>query len=687
MTERARKTSLFFFILIYAAALAWLYLRYVPLVQNFQYVLAPILISVAVAAAASPRCGALFFVFFFPLINNLPYFFFIYEHIPHAPTSLVLFLFFFLGWLFHQLISRKEEYPRPQILIPMGVFSALVVISTLITVFRYTNFFPLGSARIFELAVNVNGVSAGGAIMSSVFAALNYLTGFAFFFILLKILRPRDWTRKILLVLLTSTTIAIAFGLQQAFRDKMIGNTPGRVTMNTVNATFLDPNALGGFLAAALTLFFALTFALPKKYKVFPLFVCLAGIVLLPYSGSISGILSLFAGMLIVLIVLGKFVLTNSPPEKRKRLLFISGAVFLLLGGLAGGTLFLTKNSETLNKFKHRISSLSAGQRLDALTDSRFSYFWNMAAKMTADYPLSGVGIGSYIIEIPNYSARYGFPWRQGDSAQNYFAQSGAELGLPGLFLSLWIWLEIFRQIKRRLKFRGLPLSDTIWAAGIAASLAVLFINYLVHTYIGSFDVKYLFWLLTACLFSHESGIRQAADSRLRGMVFLTLGFILIFGAVHLWNSTHTLSLERHTSEFEIRHEFGLDKPEALSGGRTMRWSGAVAGISLQASKPAVEIPVLASHPDIQKHPVYVKIFLYRDFFREKILLDKLKINHNRWQVYSRRLPVNPNEQVVLVFEVSRTWSPLKELGVQDSRKLGIALGKITWADQTPVPR
>ena len=85
--------------LAYIAGLAVFYYKYVPLVRPFQMALIPILLLAAGLTWMDRRRGTLFFLFAFPLVNNLPYFFGISEPFPHAPPALVVFLFFFLGVL------------------------------------------------------------------------------------------------------------------------------------------------------------------------------------------------------------------------------------------------------------------------------------------------------------------------------------------------------------------------------------------------------------------------------------------------------------------------------------------------------------------------------------------------------------------------------------------------------------
>jgi hypothetical protein len=100
-------------------------------------------------------------------------------------VALVLFLAFFLGVLLHAAFSSAPARAQSPLLKPLGLLFWVIVISAVITSLRYTNFFPFLAADARELAVNVNEVRAGGAVMSVLFNFLNYVTGFAFLVILL----------------------------------------------------------------------------------------------------------------------------------------------------------------------------------------------------------------------------------------------------------------------------------------------------------------------------------------------------------------------------------------------------------------------------------------------------------------------------------------------------------------------
>jgi len=49
--------------------------------------------------------------------------------------------------------------------------------------------------------------------------------------------------------------------------------------------------------------------------------------------------------------------------------------------------------------------------------------------------------------------------------------------------------------------------------------------------------------------------------------------------------------------------------------------------------------------------------------------------------IQSSREPEEVNQEVILLFKVSRTWNPLKVLGTPDPRNLGVAVGKIRFKE------
>lgn len=667
----------------YVIGLYFFYLKYVPLVKPFQIILIPVLSAVFTLTVINLRLGTLFFIFSFPLINSLPYFFGIFEHTPHAPTALVLFLFYFLGWLVYNTLFESRLSLEHPIFKPIALFSTVIFVSGIISFFRHANFYPFLTDYVYELITNVHGVTAGGAIMSTLFFSLNYLTGFAFFLILLNTIDSKEFIKKTLIVLLISTSISLIVGFYQHFKDISFGNTPLRINESIINATFKDPLSYGAYLSILISVILAAVFAFKGIIRLFSCLLFILALFILPQTGSKSGLTGALISLLFFLIFI---LIINTDRKKLKSISFrkIIGFVtaFVLIIAVVFSILISSKESEAykrLTELKYRYGGLEEAVRI------RLNQ-WRMAAYMMRDYPLTGVGIGAYIIELPNYAETHKGRYRKWtDSAENYFLQVGSDLGLLSLFLSLWIFWEIFKQIKRSLReyfFRGKWKYIQI---GISCGIISLSLNFIVHTYIGSYEIKYTFWLLVALIFclsrmrkEKEEKIHFSKNFRIWGILL-----IILFCGVHIWNSTHSLSLKNRTEQLEIKQNFGLYKKEKTEDGREFSWTRSYGGLTIKIEKPIIQIPMLASHPDIRINPVKVKIWLIKDFFKQKELLDEIILREPRWGTYEYHIPKELGQELILLIKVSRTWNPLKTLGAPDPRNLGVALGKIEFRDDT----
>ena len=285
--------------LIYVLALYFFYIRYVPFVDSFQIILLPIIFLVFCLTVFNLRWGTLFFVALFPLINNVPYFFGIYGATPHAPTALVLFLFYFLGWLVRSLIDKPTFSFQRKIFRPLFLFSILIILSGIITAFRYANFYPFLTDYVYELITNAFGVTSGGAIMSVIFNSLNYLTGFAFFCLLFHIHHKhgKGFMERTLIVFCASTFLSLSFGLLQRIFDLEFGNNLISINHGLINATFKDALSFGAFLSMVVPLFLGMFFTARGVVRVFSLIVVILSLYMLFFAGSKSGLMGIILSL------------------------------------------------------------------------------------------------------------------------------------------------------------------------------------------------------------------------------------------------------------------------------------------------------------------------------------------------------------------------------------------------------
>ncbi|MGB8951821.1 MAG: O-antigen ligase family protein [Candidatus Aminicenantales bacterium] len=682
---------------IHAMSLYFFYVRYVPLVKPFQIALVPIIFIVLILTTINVRWGTLFFIFSFPLINNLPYFFGLYEPLPLAPTALVLFLFYFLGWLFHNTVHKSELSLKYPILKPIILFSIIIFSSAIITFFRYANFYPFLSDYVYELMTNAFGVTAGGAIMSIVFNSLNYLAGLAFFFMLLNTVKSKEFVKKIIIVLCSSTFLSLIFGLFQHFKDMKLGNNPISIIQALINATFKDALSFGAYIAIVVPVILGGCFVFKGILRIFSYLVVILSLYMIFFTGSKSGLLGLFISLLIFLILslINIFNLLKSKSLSWKKINLSSLViVFLIVSLIFSFTIFKESITETITKSItfSRFKGIIQRRNLDAMFRGRADALWKMAVSMIRDYPLTGVGMGGYIIESSNYSEIYKTPIGTPESAENYILQVGSELGLIGIFFVLWIFWEIVKRMRRSYSIISTNDSNKFVLIGAIAGVISFLVIIQTHTFIGSYEIKYTFWLLVGLIFCMgriaEAKDKNHCDNGLAqkprwsiGLKISSIVFIVLFSGVHLWNSTHSLSLKSRTERFGLKQNFGLDQLEKTNDGREFRWTRSYGGMTITIEKPVIQIPLLASHPDINRKPVKVKIYLVKDFFKQKKLLDEIVLHESVWKTYEYFIPGEVNQEVILLVKVSRTWNPLKTIGTPDPRNLGVAIGKIQFKD------
>ncbi len=671
----------------YLTALYFFYFKYVPIVKPFQAILAPILFVVFILTTINVQWGTLFFIFFFPLISILPYFFGIFENTPHAPTALVLFLFYFLGWLLHNTLYKQEFALSYKIFKPIFIFSLFVIISSVITFFRYANFYPFLSDYIYELTTNVKGVTAGGAIMSIVLTSLNYLSGFGFFFILLNAVKSKEFLKKILIVLLVSTLISITFGFYQHFEDLKFGSNIRSFNQGLVNGTFKDALSFGGFLAIIIPVILSLILAFKGFVRIFSILIIIPAFFIFPHTGSKSGFIAMIISLLLFIFILIKIKWReiNFPSGKEILSLLV---IFIFIVVTVIALIVSFQNSRTSQRLEVLVNRYNKG-RIERILGRRLTYHWKLAAYMIEDYPLTGVGIGAFIIESSNYSELNKVRYRESQSTENYFLQVVSELGILTLFFSFWIFWEIFKQIKRSL---SKYLFHDRWKyiqIGISCGIISLFMIFFVHTYIGSYEVKYTFWLLVGlifCLGRRETELKKKSLFSKNFKIFC-ISLIVLYSVVHTWNSIHSQSLKSRTEELGLDQNFGLYQKEKTHDGMQFQWTRGYGGMTIKIEKPVIEIPLLASHPDIRKNPVKVKIYLIKDFFKQKELLGEIILSKSIWKTYEYYIPEEVDQEVILLVKVSRTWNPLRAFGTSDPRNLGVAVGKIGFKDMLGIPK
>ena len=691
MPHRTRSLILSLALAAYAAGVYIFYLKYVPLVGPFQAVLLPVLAAVLVITLIDARKGTLLFIALFPLVNGLPYFFKLYEPLPMAPAALVLFLFFFGGWLGALFIRGGRPFPYAPLFKPLLLFAALAALAGLIAFWRYANFIPFRSDHFYELITNAHGVSAGGALMSVVFCTLNYLTGIAFLFVAYNAFRSGKDMGSVLAAVLIGACVTVSFGFLQHFGHLSLGNNPTSIRQGLVNGTLKDALSFGTYLAMVIPLLLGIALARRGLVRVLAFATLLSAAYVLFFTGSKSGLLGLP-------VSLGVFALMNvrgvrpdrgeAGARSWKNVHWSSWAVVLVILALAANGVIFRKalfEKAATSRTSFRLKAMFQQESMTGVLRGRADVLWKLAIPMIRDYPLTGLGTGSFIIEVSNYAKSLGVTKRVPESAENYLLQVATETGLIGVALVLWAFWELVKQMRRSVSASP-PASGNRWiVTGAVAGIVSYLLALQVHTYIGSFEIKYFFWLLVAIVLAAGRVPSVPGDpavpkgptkARFRR---LAVAGLVLYGAVLLWNSTRSLSLESRTREFGLRQDFGFSRMEKTLDGRAFRWTGRHSGTALRVDKPSVLIPLQAAHPDIGRTPVKARVFAVRDLFRHKRLIGEAVLRDAEWKTFEYSLAPELGQDIILLVEVDRTWNPWKTRKIRDARDLGVAVGEIAF--------
>ena len=663
-----------------AGLFAAFYYKYVPLVAPFQAVLIPVLLAVAGGAVRNGRLGLLLFVFFFPLVNNLPYFFGLYDPLPQAPAALVLCLAFLLGWLLRQSFRPARLDLGPPIIKPMLVLTSLAAVSALTTFLRFANFAPFLSSGPYELVVNVNGTLAGGAMMSTVFNFLSYGTASLFFLVAYPELKDRSFLRRALGLLGFSIFLSILFASAQKFFSVELGNFPVWSSMGRLNGTFKDPNSFGACLAAAVPLLLGLALSSRGLRRGLFFLGAVLGVLVLPFAGSRSTYLGLGLGLLLMFAAAMRKGGGQNRVPRPETILTLSLVIGIILIPLVTSKTELTKRLEA--NFESLVLEGRPGQVLTGR-----GVQWGIALEGIRDYPVTGLGIGAFIIELPNFLQQRGLPTEGTDSTENYFLQAGSEMGLPGLAAVLWLIWAILLQARRLWRQPPGDAKDDWLLLGMTTGLVVLIFNQFFHSYVGAFDVNFLFWLYTACLFSRIPRCAEPqGKKRLRtGHRLAAAGMLAAFGAANVLVSLGPLSIAARTEKFRWPQEFGFYPSEKDGRGFDFRWTRKSAGLVLERLGDRVIFPVFASHPGIAERPVKLTVFLADHRFLKRSVLKEVIIKDRNWAEVSISL-VEMGSTIPLIFETDRTWIPQKASGAPDPRSLGVGLGREWYERSSTIP-
>jgi len=670
------------------------------------------------------KWGLFLFIFLIPLLN--------FYAIPFVrrPRQIILFLFFglFLGFLINKTSKFLSRWSlkfsggfvfESKITKAMFIFTAVLFISCAITIFRYSNLYPFITNDYYKLAINVNGVGSTGSIIWTIRCFYNYFIAFLFFVLIFNIIESIKDIVNSIISLILATMVSAGVIIYQYYFNPYYGNLEHWVNSGRFNATFSDPNALGAFTILLFPIFIGLLVYFKRWYLKLLILISFSLFLMeLFFSGSRSAFIGIVLAIIIFVVIFIKRSFRHINRHWKlysrwlKIILILIPLIIVII--LSSFSLYLINSpdsyilktglaSRTIETFKTGIyyaRELGLIEGLKSISNYRY-IFWGQAVAMFNDYPLTGVGQGSYLLQLPNYLTmnRTGYLINGKlavDYSGNYYLQVLSELGLPGLVLILFIFYllinKVFNYFREKRRLKNFENSDWLLTA-----LFISFISMLVGQIFGphtNFDeIQFTLWLVIGLMIAYiklkQTGFKERSKplqifKRIRfglGEKISLSVIVLVFISSMVVSSATTLSINVGQNLYDIKgnykgweNSYGFYKVETIED-ETFRWTGIDASEVVEKKGDKMIIPMKDAIPIEPQKPLSVNIFV------NNLLVEKTELEYNKWTDVQIDIPDSAKDMFTLTLTFSRSWVP-KEIGITpDARELGIRVGEYRFVD------
>jgi O-antigen ligase len=424
-----------------------------------------------------------------------------------------LFLGFFLGGLIN-IIRRKKSLLDLNLRIysPAVIFIILSFISLVFTLLRL-KFIPFIASGISDFNVNILVVGNLQAIKYAVNRFLIYLSGFLLFFIVSRLKIDKKSVKSFFYFLSASFLITFFFGWYQILIDPHFSNFGNYALKYQFNSTFIDPNSYGMYLCVLIPAFIGFGYYLYNRKKILGFYSFILSplaVVMLFYTGARAEFIGLAIIMIFYFFYFGMILMRRifRRFNMRKLLLNLISCfiIIAILSSALFGLVFFIKNMDINENYPGIFTRLKAN--INSFEENDFETImnrrqrnWNQAVNMFIDYPISGVGISQYFVQLPNYNVRvYGNAIsNQLEDPLNLYLQILSEMGIIPLLIILWFFVEViifsiifYRKIESK-GFRFLFLN-------LLLSFVVLLVVSIFDSFVNNYSPLFIFFALIGIL-------------------------------------------------------------------------------------------------------------------------------------------------------------------------------------------
>jgi O-antigen ligase len=303
---------------------------------------------------------------------------------------------------------------------------------------------------------------------------------------------------------------------------------------------------------------------------------------------------------------------------------------------------------------------------------------------LIATRPLFGIGIDRFFFLAPGFaSPELRALWGGRMNPHNDFLRFGAELGLVGLGLFLWILAAAGRRI-----WQALQRTRDAHLAGLAGGLIAFLVTSLVSNPLMVRDVSYVFWIALGLAAGHSTRVPAPRDasggvtprlvaspsrfSRLRWPLAVLVGGLLVLSV--------PLRARKELSSINLRGvTYGLFEWGVDPDGTPSRWSGPHATFFVDGRARLVEIPLSGAIPSGVLQQVEVRV--------DGRLANRVAVGPERQRLRMLLPAGGSTERYRIDLSVSPSWVPAEVFPEsRDRRARGVKVGEIkvvTTPDQS----
>ena len=301
-------------------------------------------------------------------------------------------------------------------------------------------------------------------------------------------------------------------------------------------------------------------------------------------------------------------------------------------------------------------------------------YLWDrggygpIALRMTREYPLTGVGAGSYRVLAPDYHRAMANDALPLDNAQNWWRHQIAELGVFGGALVIAFSVLVAWRVLAGREI-GADVAAASTARGLLLGLGVV-------SFFGMPTqnplVLYWFFALVAWFATlvPDPARRPSTSlwtgerpSEMRVAWIVAAGLAVAYTAGHLLLAAGPLNVVQRAQRAHRDYVIGAYPPEPLPESNEFRWTGGEARFIWAVRSRFMAVRFWVHHPDVAARPVHVTLTSPCG-----VLFDE-DLSSDTSMSVGMALPEG-QRTLEATLRVSRTWVP----GGGDNRHLGVGI-------------